>query len=58
MSRTMRTGKGYKKRSERDGHGAWRGCDGNYCAWCIGDRTNKKHKEHIRAQQILHEEML
>ena len=41
LSKTLRSGSDYKK-TERDGHGRWRGCGDKYCPWCISNRLNNK----------------
>jgi len=41
----------------RDG-ACWRGCGDHYCSWCSGNRQNKKVKEYIRGQEIIHEELI
>lgn len=56
MARTFRKNRDYTK-TARDG-ATWRGCDGSYCPICSGNRQNKKHKERIRGQEIIHEELI
>ena len=41
----------------RDG-ACWRGCGEKSCPWCSGNRQNKKVKEYIRANEIIHEELI
>jgi hypothetical protein len=41
----------------RDG-ACWRGCGDKDCGWCSGSRQNKKIKEYIRGQEIIHEELI
>lgn len=45
MSRTLRSGKDYKK-TAHDGKGRYRGCGDRNCPWCIDNRTHNKRLHH------------
>jgi hypothetical protein len=49
----IKTQQGYT----RDG-ACWRGCGDKHCSFCTDNRQHKKIKEYIRANEIIHEELI